>query len=199
MSPTTAVRLRLFQSTPPRGRRLGRAAIALPEGDVSIHASTREATWQPRWRTWMGTGFQSTPPRGRRPTWRIWAGATLAFQSTPPRGRRLDYALDGYWLSRVSIHASTREATRARRTRGDGCMFQSTPPRGRRRQWPQAEHVVEAFQSTPPRGRRPPRGMRDSRIRGFNPRLHEGGDLASGSVGPAHAVSIHASTREATP
>ncbi len=77
----------------------------------------------------------------------------------------------------VSIHASTREATTTAKGVLRVMQFQSTPPRGRRRGPAPGAGPALPFQSTPPRGRRPAR-MR----------------LCPATV----AVSIHASTREAT-
>ena len=99
-----------FQSTPPRGRRPISICAGGGRGQISIHASAREAT-----SVWVFPGplnsFQSTPPRGRRPAPfpgrvrrdfhfnpRLRAGgdgfapenraSAVTFQSTPPRGRR---------------------------------------------------------------------------------------------------------------
>src|SRR6185295_3440915 len=81
--------------------------------------------------------FQSTPPRGRRrvgsqplfratPSFnpRLHAGGdgiyglmqtgSAGFQSTPPRGRRQRLVSNSCYALRVSIHASTREATISR-------------------------------------------------------------------------------------
>ena len=79
---------------------------------------------------------------------------------------------------RVSIHASAREATIKSLSLVWICKFQSTPPRGRRHksQYP-GVYNYQTFQSTPPRGRR-----------------LTGSDLFFSE----HAVSIHASAREAT-
>jgi len=168
----------MFQSTPPRGRRL------FP---LSGPSSTGK--------------FQSTPPRGRRhgemgretedrcfnPRLREGGDApgetavrrVPKFQSTPPRGRRRGPA--GYKLCQgfVSIHASAREATQpADPDAVQRFMFQSTPPRGRRHTDPQLwtylanvsihasareatrktnrPAAIAVFQSTPPRGRRRP-------------------------------------------
>ena len=98
-----------FQSTPPRGRRL-------PQGQ-----SRRSQL-----------PFQSTPPRGRRLLG--WGDRLIPdkFQSTPPRGRRLNIYRGIVRRISVSIHASAREATRARHAGVDFVEFQSTPPRGRR-------------------------------------------------------------------
>ncbi len=59
----------LFQSTPPRGRRL-RWTEDLREREVSIHASAREATRCPS-QPLPTKPFQSTPPRGRRPLYLV--------------------------------------------------------------------------------------------------------------------------------
>jgi len=77
----------LFQSTPPRGRRQYKHLENIKYILVSIHASTREAT-------------------------------TNVLKTLPTR--------------RVSIHASTREATYTMLDAIASEMFQSTPPRGRR-------------------------------------------------------------------
>ena len=131
-------RLRRFQSTPPRGRRDPRRRKKLGGMEVSIHASAREA-------------------------------------SVHLVGTRLE-------ASAVSIHASAREASRALRLTSPGCNrfnprlraggelllvrqqsaeseFQSTPPRGRRVTQELTHATLQRFQSTPPRGRRvdPPR------------------------------------------
>ena len=121
-----------FQSTPPRGRRPGRPKTnskppcfnprlhaggdtqLLPSGrrgDVSIHASTREATLLPVL---------------------IPAGVEL-FQSTPPRGRRLNtyLTLISHTCFNPRLHAGGD--LNGREYRWDVALFQSTPPRGRRR------------------------------------------------------------------
>jgi len=56
-------------------------------------------------------------------------------------------------------------------------LFQSTPPRGRRLNFNRSSMIIKTFQSTPPRGRRRTTDVAKSVIE----------------------VSIHASTREATP
>ena len=119
----------VFQSTPPRGRRLPDTYAAVKTGGfnprppvggdgpdqidvldsiVSIHAPPWEATG---WST-MSLGsirFNPRPPVGGDPyLWSACAG--VEFQSTPPRGRRLPGS---------PYHISLE-------------WFQSTPPRGRR-------------------------------------------------------------------
>ena len=76
----------------------------------------------------------------------------------------------------VSIHASTQEATLTLRCWMIIYWFQSTPPRRRRRVGPDTKCL---------------------RI-GFNPRLHAGGDSFLPGSSMNEAVSIHASTQEAT-
>ena len=167
-----------FQSTPPHGRRRAPVTVTLPEEEVSIHASAREATcrragchnlqlcFNPRLRTGgditigpMSSHtlpFQSTPPHGRRPWLRRVKEDFWQFQSTPPHGRRQWRHLCGGNGILVSIHASAREATT------------------------NFKQVL-------------------TNLEGFNPRLRTGGDL--GEVLPDNVlfVSIHASAREATP
>ena len=166
-----------FQSTPPHGRR-------------------RRLFFY-----WIcSAAFQSTPPHGRRPQLLRLLGQMQVFQSTPPHGRRPMASALIPFSSKVSIHASAREATPPAhkgacrrhsfnprlRTGGDSMlhsaedcppMFQSTPPHGRRLR-PRFEYIPRlTFQSTPPHGRRPSRET---------------------LAGIAKSVSIHASAREAT-
>ena len=168
----------MFQSTPPRGRRLG---ILYPRRlvyDVSIHASAWEATGR----------F----PGGAKPLYR--------FQSTPPRGRRRCAQRSFVHIHQVSIHASAWEATRSIPLQfPDWSKFQSTPPRGRRHYGGCMTLHEALFQSTPPRGRRRPAAARRSWIGRFNPRLRVGGDSypRAGIISQAR-VSIHASAWEAT-
>ncbi len=197
-----------------------RPAVRLLQHEVSIHASTREATW-PGWAMRRGCAFQSTPPRGRRPGYgadglaqgrfnpRLHEGGdrTCAarsatckrFQSTPPRGRRPCYV----------------ESQRVR------AVFQSTPPRGRRRRatrWASTRAGVSIHASTREATRAGHVGAlagpvsihastreatsKDhagcNRADCFNPRLHEGGDVGAPDDASYLRVSIHASTREAT-
>jgi len=147
---------------------------------VSIHASTREATQKAHVTTFNLRGFNPRLHAGGDSA-RVYSPLKISlFQSTPPRGRRR-YGADGEpCLKIVSIHASTREATlRLMRETKLQYLFQSTPPRGRRR--------LSAFQSAICQAC-------------FNPRLHAGGDFRSlRRQYPSMFVSIHASTREATP
>ncbi len=124
---------------------------------VSIHASTREAT--PGVLEVIFTLAVSIHASTREATQGFsTAGKRDMFQSTPPRGRRRPHRVRRLCLPDVSIHASTREATSVMGTSRYMQRFQSTPPRGRRR--------VAA-------------DSRSSATVGFNPRLHEGGDVAA--------------------
>ena len=80
-----------FQSTRPRGARLGYAGYALRHLEVSIHAPTRGATSATAWRSQCKRCFN---PRAH-------AGRDMSDED------RSDYA------ERVSIHAPTRGATSA--------------------------------------------------------------------------------------
>ncbi len=194
------LQLILFQSTPPRRRRLNLDHLQLRRGggfNPRLHAGGDIAL--------------------------IIILQLILFQSTPPRRRRLN--LDHLQLRRgggfnprlhaggdstiihpggaavVSIHASTQEATQAQPLRSAfENVFQSTPPRRRRHRGAgKQQHCDESF----------------------NPRLHAGGDKSSAAFSrsyqpfqstpprrrrPAttwlwferHGVSIHASTQEAT-
>ena len=80
--------LKIFQSTPPRGWRLGEA-LGLPEDKQ----------------------FQSTPPRG----WRLYPSPSMmqiaAFQSTPPRGWRRNGRELIHKIAFISIHSTARVET----------------------------------------------------------------------------------------
>ena len=188
-----------FQSTPPRGKRRVRPPRCSVHGTVSIHAPAREATRQAGSHLWSML-FQSTPPRGKRPFRHDRLSGLWSFQSTPPRGKRLDRTAAALGIS----------------------VFQSTPPRGKRRSLSGVASLESLFQSTPPRGKRLPRGCCHSRPSGafqstpprgkrrwigsgvgtramcFNPRPRAGSDAACGGVQQGGAVSIHAPAREAT-
>jgi len=165
---------------------------------VSIHASTQEATFvrgvsicgtccfNPRLHAGgdktaplarsLQAMFQSTPPRRRRLNAIAFAmPANCAFQSTPPRRRR---------------RFNCRSCAKYR--------FQSTPPRRRRQAFFSECKRVIKFQSTPPRRRRLWGGGVSRLDHCFNPRLHAGGDPWKTRSGKRTAVSIHASTQEAT-
>ena len=120
-----------FQSTPPRGRRLGTAFENDTESAISIHASAREAT-----------DGAAAPPISNKISIHASAreatvhwnsnSATIGFQSTPPRGRRPQHRV---------VHLAANHFNPRLREGGDQppallppqiSPFQSTPPRGRR-------------------------------------------------------------------
>ena len=192
-----------FQSTHPRGVRLGGPAGHAPLGRrVSIHAPAWGATPAPRETLSPQMQFQSTHPRGVR------LGGPAGHA---PLGRR------------VSIHAPAWGATPApRETLSPQMQFQSTHPRGVRRppraraggrvgfnprtrvgcdlRFNVAPMQRDEFQSTHPRGVRP--GAAHARrgcCPGFNPRTRVGCDIPD-STAPATdtEVSIHAPAWGAT-
>ena len=79
---------RIFQSTPPRGRR-----------QYSLTSSG------------VGGAFQSTPPRGRRPVARSIRRIPIHFNPRLREGGDFDELLNSKGASEISIHASAREAT----------------------------------------------------------------------------------------
>ena len=78
----------LFQSTPPRRRRLQKIRKTRRYKVISIHASAKEATSTKERKT-SSIKFQSTPPRRRRHSPPFPTAYHMRFQSTPPRRRRL--------------------------------------------------------------------------------------------------------------
>ena len=168
---------KLFQSTPPHGRRLS--------GSLARTS-----------RVW----FQSTPPHGRRRATPAEDCPFVRFQSTPPHGRRRYWRASPSKGRMVSIHASAREATRLPSTLARHDPFQSTPPHGRRLSVPPTHAPQGGFQSTPPHGRRQ---MRLGYLGGvIRVSIHASAREATCSLRAGRlaveAVSIHASAREAT-
>ena len=141
--------------------------------------------------------FQSTPPRGWRHRKCGGRNPIAEFQSTPPRGwRRAVNNLSV--LGRVSIHATTRVATKSLEHQFSLLSFQSTPPRGWRR-WMTRKH--SGYWSFNPRHHEGGDLNRSGSLNSFgcfNPRHHEGGDGGFPVVLPGATVSIHATTRVAT-
>ena len=144
----------VFQSTPPRRRRLFHLVNLLLYKEISIHASEKEATTAYDIHTQLFS-FQSTPPRRRRrhsntllaprkinfnPRLRE-GGDLLLYPFSACHSHfnpRLREGGDMCVLLRVclaiiSIHASEKEATNYRYYRSGCFRFQSTPPRRRRR------------------------------------------------------------------
>ncbi len=170
--------------------------------NVSIHASTREAT-RSLFRSFLNTGFNPRLHAGGDYLHLKMRSWLLQFQSTPPRGRRLGAGTSATVFG-VSIHASTREATKRRHAcRGLPSFNPRLHAGGDHRPNPRFTHsncfnprlhaggdammsfassCTLWFQSTPPRGRRPiPFGFFTGIAEGFNPRLHAGGDAPANS------------------
>ncbi len=190
-----------FQSTPPRGGRLGDDHLLEVGKGVSIHAPAWGATAMALAVRFISSPFQSTPPRGgrQRTSGRGWPMSCFnprprvggdqylmpgtadlpLFQSTPPRGGRRAHPGGAVGLFK----------------------FQSTPPRGGRRRperkppadAPVSIHApawgatfsscgfpnVSKFQSTPPRGGRLPTRGKRRQLKSFNPRPRVGGDAST--------------------
>ncbi len=103
---------------------------------ISIHASTRDATLWKRLLI-ISSIFQSTHPRGMRHRHCPPRHTRQQFQSTHPRGMRHGGSIQPL-TKQISIHASTRDATRTEAVEAGLSIFQSTHPRGMR---PDAEPI----------------------------------------------------------
>ena len=146
--------------------------------EVSIHAPTRGATARNTFDAELIYAFQSTHPHGVRPLGLLEIAErdrfqsthphgvrlvllgikliTLLFQSTHPHGVRLDKLVADGDLTKVSIHAPTRGATRNKRKASTNRVVSiHAPTRG-------ATRISNMF------------GLDDA---GFNPRTHTGCDL----------------------
>ena len=205
----------MFQSTPPRGGRLGLDSVPVqPLAPVSIHAPARGATPGDLIAV-NDTEFQSTPPRGgRRGAGRVHLRCQRRFQSTPPRGgpargtRRQGAVstLGGAGFNPrpraggdahakqvarvtelVSIHAPARGATLGRHVRGRAMIVSiHAPARGAtRRLQPRARQERGSFNPRPRAGGDFEKSGPSTRRRSFNPRPRAGGDLLPAAGGGA--------------
>ena len=169
----------MFQSTPPRVKRLMKCDRCGAYQSVSIHAPAREATLSAIHRCpWLS--FQSTPPRGKRRD----AAAKQPRQPVP-----------------VSIHAPAREVTsNSPVINAIAPRFQSTPPRGKRPAvWLQPASAPECFNPRPRAGSDP--DQRPLPRRGVEVSIHAPAREATLPLGECPRdieVSIHAPAREAT-
>ena len=214
---------RRFQSTPPRGKRLGLVSFDRRHL-VSIHAPAREATaWYPRCAAARGVVSIHAPAREATRYKEQELAEEQAFQSTPPRGKRLPAVGLALAYQVVSIHAPVREATRLRQAADDWEQFQSTPPRGKRRWRSTSTRSARTRFNPRPRAGSDPKPCAGLPPLGFNPRPRAGSDAAPArahrgaplkfqstpprgkrrarapSPGAARcSVSIHAPAREAT-
>ena len=165
---------RLFQSTPPRGRRLDHHVRGL-HPFVSIHASAREATnvighpelrkycFNPRLREGgdPSLGFTCQPDSGFNP--RLREGGDQRPCTIQPGAVRFnprlreggDRVFSAGLRRSASFNPRLREGGDSLQRNGSNFLkFQSTPPRGRRRTTARIVIAGYMFQSTPPRGRR---------------------------------------------
>ncbi len=99
---------KLFQSTPPRGRRRGADRAVTNAICISIHASAREAThtsntYQTRPTISIHASAREATPNGHF-AYLFCAG----FQSTPPRGRRQN-PMETVWISSRHFNPRLRE------------------------------------------------------------------------------------------
>ena len=166
----------VFQSTPPRRRRLNCILLHLCLLVVSIHASAKEATvprsrghkatfgFNPRLREGGDCDLAYTRTRGtvsihasaKEATLRIFHLAVNVLVSIHASAKEATAVKDAHaCVRKVSIHASAKEATGG--SFSTGAIFIS-----------------------------------------FNPRLREGGDLIASNYNNMIYVSIHASAKEAT-
>ena len=191
---------RIFQSTPPRGRRLTTVMyLFLRIGDFNpLRREGGDPQSQSVMETWAE--FQSTPPRGRRRKQCPEGMSPAIFQSTPPRGRRLYEVTRTKVRTIISIHSAARaetvkqidfpprkqisihSAARAE-TLFDRpvCMreryFNPLRREGGDLGSPARLRKVPVFQSTPPRGRRLILYKKLCLPSYFNPLRREGGDM----------------------
>ena len=198
LKPWGIVVQQLFQSTPPRGKRLACASTSSlslvfqstpPRGKrrSPIGMTASGSRFNPRPRAGSDSDRSSSPrttPGRFNPRPRAGSDVKPAvmvclalFQSTPPRGKR-----------------------RGNQSVGGSTAFQSTPPRGKRRMVRLSMKRNSSFQSTPPRGKRPARTVRGDRHQGVS--IHAPAREATSApmlLPPAkRCVSIHAPAREAT-
>ena len=171
-----AAKIRLFQSTHPRGVRRTKPMTFVPTNQ-----------------------FQSTHPRGvRRRVHRV-AESYRRFQSTHPRGVRQTkayYIEAGIW---VSIHAPTRGATSIAASSLSAFLFQSTHPRGVRLIRPSDISMSRCFNPRTHEGcdKASELGMIDDiKFQSTHPRGVRHQPLRC--LPQRYCVSIHAPTRGAT-
>ena len=191
---------RLFQSTPPRGKRRARRTATLCAMS-SFNPRPRAGSDQSASSRARARGFNPRPRAGSDAHQLPIADTLEWFQSTPPRGEAT------WWktiivMRLVSIHAPAREATcmAAMAAVWASSEFQSTPPRGKRRaRCAGAGRRGTGFNPRPRAGSDVALPRADVLPASFNPRPRAGSDLVGQRLRLARdAVSIHAPAREAT-
>ncbi len=212
-----------FQSTHPRGVRLGKNLYVDFETIISIHAPARGATevqsiitsgdldFNPRARegcdvpkAWADEANDNFNPRTREGCDTVPAclyAVFCLFQSTHPRGVRHTYGPTTAERLQISIHAPARGATKVLDQGRRGTLhFNPRTREGCDRVLDVPGILDVVFQSTHPRGVRRPWtlgtwvGWND-----FNPRTREGCDDHLEEIGAIeYDISIHAPARGAT-
>ena len=207
----------MFQSTHPRGVRLGDSCLQKPPD--CFNPRTREGCDSTPGLACRLCRFQSTHPRGVRPAAARVLSEVSWFQSTHPRGVRPGNLFDPATVI-VSIHAPARGATLLWRRRcllprgfnprtREGCDEMSTPERLRSSFNPRTREgcdklasflvrVQGLFQSTHPRGVRLPTCLRKLHHRTFQSTHPRGVRLIPHNNSTVKSVSIHAPARGAT-
>ena len=122
----------IFQSTPPRGRRQSLPPVSC-RSPLNFNPRLREGGDSTGTRPVAGAMYFNPRLREGGDLTRLSLMSPVEFQSTPPRGRRHDRYTLYLRRTRISIHASAREATFILPELLEARRFQSTPPRGRRR------------------------------------------------------------------
>ena len=126
-----------FQSTPPRRRRRALPYRILVCKNISIHASTKEATHTQLHYLPFVTDFNPRLHEGGDIACPFNIRQRFYFNPRLHEGGDTIYVLI-YNCQKISIHASTKEATFSFIAFLSFAVFQSTPPRRRR---PQREYI----------------------------------------------------------
>ena len=213
------VALRVFQSTPARGRQpIGGRWYAerlcfnpRPRAGDNARLAGRPASirrFNPRPRAGDNVRgvaalfgerrFQSTPARGRQRAAQAVRPQVGSFQSTPARGRQPAIEVLKRLPRYVSIHARARATTAGTggASRAEGVSIHARARATTQRSGWSARGA--GFQSTPARGRQPRGRCRRSTMIGFNPRPRAGDNPASDTPASRISVSIHARARATT-
>ncbi len=147
----------VFQSTPPRGGRPGKAKSEFSQAIVSIHAPARGATFLDVAGPGFKPVFQSTPPRGGRlMTVRHLPSHVFGFNPRPRAGGDTEVDEQTARKMAVSIHAPARGATgwRVPMIQHQHQVSIHAPARGATKKGVTMTIKSYKFQSTPPRGGR---------------------------------------------
>ena len=211
----------IFQSTLPRGERLGSGQKG---GGYGFNFNPRSREGSDFAIQSFGKKEGDFNPRSREGSDVMILAIGIAlcgFQSTLPRGERLSITNESIDFWCISIHAPARGATYVTIPDTEEAEFQSTLPRGERPIFPLRHEIFwTEFQSTLPRGERHglkpaisapthfnPRSREGSDVQqsggdflkyNFNPRSREGSDIVIAQQYIELTISIHAPARGAT-